>query len=297
MADAITPITREFSIAYLTLDEFKNAPTALDYGNLVVGGNQAAQDAELTNAIIRASSYIDQYCNQIVGATTDTEQQRVRIRPDGTIRFHPKQNPIVALTAFSYGYTPQYLTSVTDPSIAWIEEQEVILPYTQVALNQSSQGPLGLGYPSSSRAETFIRYTYVNGWANTTTAATATAGTNSLTLTNGLGITAGGSLRIYDGANSELVTVANSYTFGSTTVPLTANLSYTHAAGVSVSNLPAAIKEAAILMTSAYLKIRGDASMTMEITSNPSRQIEGSSGVGTDVAHVHQILKPFVRIR
>jgi len=297
MANAITPITRQFSQPYLTLQEFKNAPTALDYGNLVVGGNQAAQDAELTNAITRASSYIDQFCNQILGATADTEQQRVRIRPDGTIRFHPKYNPIVALTAFSYGYTPLDLTTVADPSVAWIEEQEVILPYAQIALNQSSQGPLGFGYPSSSRAETFIRYSYINGWANTTTAASATAGATSLTLSDGLGITAGSSLRIYDGASSELVTVASSYTFGSTTVPLTAAIAYAHAAGISVSNLPAAIKEAAILMTSAYLKIRGDASMVMDITNTPTNQITGSSGVGTDIAHVQQILKPFVRIR
>jgi hypothetical protein len=297
MANSITPITRQFSQPYLTLQEFKNAPTALDYGNLVVGGNQAAQDAELTNAITRASSYIDQYCNQILGATLDTEQQRVRIRPDGTIRFHPKYNPIVALTAFSYGYNANYLTAIPDPSIAWLEEQQVIVPYTQIALNQSSQGPLGFGYPSTLRAETFIRYTYVNGWANTTTAATATAGATSLTVASGLGITAGGSLRIYDGASSELVTVADNYTFGSTTVPLTAAITYTHAAGISVSNLPAAIKEAAILMTSSYLKIRGDASMVMDVTSSPSRQIEGNPAVGSDVTHVQQILKPFVRIR
>ena len=297
MANAITPITRQFSQPYLTLQEFKNAPTALDYGNLVVGGNQAAQDAELTNAITRASSYIDQYCNQILGATLDTEQQRVRIRPDGTIRFHPKYNPIVALTAFSYGYNPMLMTTVTDPSIAWMEEQQVIMPYTEIALNQSSQGPLGFGYPSTSRAETYIKYTYVNGWANSTLTSTATAGATSLTLNTGLGITAGCSLRIYDGASTELVTVADNYTFGSATVPLTAAIAYTHSAGVSVSNLPAAIKEAAILMTSAYLKIRGDASMVMEVTSTPTRQIEGSAAVGNDVAHVQQILKPFVRIR
>jgi hypothetical protein len=189
------------------------------------------------------------------------------------------------------------MIAAPDPSVAWLEEQQVVMPYTEVALNQSSQGPLGLGFPATSRAETFIRYTYVNGWANTTTATTATAGATTLTVSEGVGITAGCSLRLYDGAITELVTVADSYTFGSTTVPLTSPIAYTHAAGISVGNLPAAIKEAAILMTSAYLKIRGDAAMVMQVTSNPSRQIDGSSGVATDVAHVQQILKPFVRIR
>jgi hypothetical protein len=297
MANAITSITRQFSKPYLTLTEFKNAPTALDYGNLVVGGNQAAQDAELTNAITRASSYIDQYCNQILGATLDTEQQRVRIRPDGTIRFHPKYFPIVALTAFSYGYTPLLMNQIPDCSIAWIEEQEVIVPYTEVALNQSSQGPLGFGYPSTSRAETYINYTYVNGWANTTTNGAATAGATTITLSDGLGITAGCALRIFDGASSEIIQVASSYVYGSATVPLTAPLAFNHADGISVSNLPAAIKEAAILMTSAYLKIRGDASLVLDVTTSPGQQIDGSQKIGNDIAHVQQILKPFVRIR
>ena len=118
MATAISPIIRQVSRPYLSLAEFKNAPTALDYGNLVVGGNQAAQDAELTNAITRASSWIDQYCNQIIGATADTEQQRTRIRPDGTIRFHPKYFPLIALTAFSWGATPNSLVASQDGAAA-----------------------------------------------------------------------------------------------------------------------------------------------------------------------------------
>ena len=149
MANAISPIIRQVSSPYLSLQEFKNAPTALDYGNLVAGGNQAAQDAELSNAITRASSWIDQYCNQIIGATQDTEQQRVRISSDGTIKFHPKYFPIVALTSFSWGADPQSLVSAPDCSIAWLEEQQVIFPYANAATNWSSQGPLSLGFVST----------------------------------------------------------------------------------------------------------------------------------------------------
>jgi hypothetical protein len=128
MTTAISPITSQFSTPYLTLDEFKNAPTALDYGNLVQGGSSAAQDAELTNAITRASSWIDQYCNQVLGATVDTEQQRTRIRPDGSVIFHPKYSPIVAVTQITMGTDPQAVTAVPDPSISWIEESHVVFP-------------------------------------------------------------------------------------------------------------------------------------------------------------------------
>jgi hypothetical protein len=299
MATAISPITRQFSRPYLTLQEFKNAPTALDYGNLVVGGNQAAQDAELSNAITRASSYIDQYCNQVLGATTDTEQQRVRVNTDGTLRFHPKYFPVVALTDLKYGFYPNQLTTVPDPAQAWLEEQEVIFPYGNMAYTQSSQGPLGFGFTSNGRAETFIKYTYINGYANTILAADVAQGATSITVAEGMGIIAGEMLNLYDGASTERVTVASTYTFGSTTVPLASGLVYAHSTGVSASNLPAAIKEAAILMTTAYLKIRGDAAMTMEVTNAATRQSMGGGAakLGTEIGHVQEILKPFRRIR
>jgi hypothetical protein len=264
---------------------------------LVVGGNQAAQDAELSNAITRASSYIDQYCNQILGATVDTEQQRIRTKSDGTLRFHPKYFPIVALTNLSYGFYPNQMTTVTDPSQAWMEEQEVIFPYANMAYTQSSQGPLGFGFATSDRAETFIKYTYINGYANTLLASSASAGDTSITVSEGTGIIAGEMLNVFDGASTERVIVGSGYTFGSTTVPLTSALTYAHAAGVSVSNLPAAVKEATILMTTAYLKIRGDASMTMAVTNTATSQIAGSSKVTNEINHVQDLLKPFRRIR
>ena len=299
MATAISPITRQYSTPYLSLDEFKNAPTALDYGNIVAGGNQAAQDKELSNAITRASSYIDQFCNQVIGATNDTEQQRVRLRPDGTFRLHPKYFPVVALTSLSYGFTPlaQDQNVATDCSIAWLEEQEIIFPYAQMSNSWSSQGPLSFGMPSASRAETYVRYSYVNGYTNTNLAANVLAGATSITVADADGIVAGQSIKIYDGANTENVVVGSTYTFGSTTVPLTAPLQFAHTTGASFSSLPAAVKQAAILITGAFLKIRGDASLTMAVTNTPSAQADGNQRVSSDIALAEEMLKPFRRIR
>ena len=297
MTSVVSPIIRQVSRPYLTLDEYKNAPTALDYGNLVQGGNQAAQDAELTNAITRASSYIDQYCNQVLAATLDLEQQRVRVANDGTLRWHPKYAPIVSLNSLSVGYYPGDLTNVPDLSGAWIEEQQIVFPLQSGQLQWSSQGPLGLGWGGNPRSQTYINYTYVNGYPVSKVATQASLGATSLLLDTGLGITAGQVLKIYDGASSEDVIVASTYVYGSATVPLASPTLYAHAVGVAVSSLPAAVKQACILITSAYLKIRGDASLVLEVTNRPGQQIEGSQKVGSDIAHAQEILKPFRRIR
>ena len=297
MANGITPITPQFSTPYLTLDEYKNAPTALDYGNLVQGGNQAAQDAELTNAITRASSAIDVYCNQVLAATTDTEQQRVRVSTDGLLKIHPKYFPVVALTALSFGSYPGQLQSVPDCSLAWFEEQEIIFPYSASSLTYSSQGPLSFGFPVSNKVPVFVNYTYVNGYANTIIAANVSAAATSITVASGAGIVAGQMLTVYDGASTERVTVASTYTFGSTTVPLAAPAAYAHSTGVAVSALPAAIKQAAILITSANLKIRGDASLTLGVTNRPGEELAGSQKLGSDVAYAKELLNPFRRIR
>lgn len=297
MANAISPITRQMTSPYLTLTEFKNAPTALDYGNLVVGGNQAAQDAELSNAILRASSWIDQYCNQIIGATVNTEQQRTRGKSDGTLRLHPKYFPVVALTSLSYGPTALNLVPVTDCSVAWLEEQEIIFPASQLPTTMSSQGPLSFGFPGTPGREVYVNYTYVNGYANTTLASDSLASATTLTVKSGTGIVAGEMLTVYDGASTEQVTVASTYVFGSTTVPLVSPALFAHTAGVSVSALPAAVKEAAILMTSTFLKIRGDSALVLAVTNTPGTQVDGSQQLGNDTAFAQMLLKPFRRIR
>lgn len=297
MANAISPITYSFSTPYLTTDEYRNAPTAIDIDNLVFNSSDPdVQNSELANVIARASSWIDTYCNQILSSTVDTEQQRIRVRGDGTLRFHPDNYPVVALLSFAYGTDPNNLTLAQDCSVAWIENQEIIFPYASLSTTYSSQGPLAFGFPSTPQVETYIRYTYVNGYANTVIVS-ATVGATSLTVENGAGFRAGSTYKIYDGMTTENVTVASTYTFGSTTIPLVAPLAYSHNPGVSISGLPPAIKEAAILVTTAMLKVRGDNSMIMNVTTSPSEAIPGSQNIGQDMAMAKELLATYRRIR
>lgn len=297
MANAYSGTTHLFSNPYITVTEFKNAPTAIDISNLVFNSlDPEAQDAELENVIARASSWIDTFCNQVLAATVEQEQQRARISNDGTIRLHPRYSPIIALTSFQYGNPSTNLQTLPDCSIAWIEDAQIIVPYATLAGTLSSQGPLQFGFPTSPRIETYLKYTYVAGYANAQIV-TATAGDFTLTVDNGTGITAGLTLKIYDGFQSEFVTVDSSYVFGSTTVPLIAPLGYDHADGISISAMPPAIKEAAILVTTSFLKTRGDASMTMAVTTSASQALPGSQKVGEEIALAMQLLQPYRRVR
>jgi hypothetical protein len=297
MANGYGQTTQLLTIPYLTLEEYKAAPTAIDLDNLVFDSQDPeVQDNELRNVIARASSWMDTYCNQVLGATVETEQQRSRISTDGSIRFHPRFSPIVALTTFNYGY-PTNMASLGDCSIAWIEDQEIIIPNANLG-NWTSQGPLSFGsYNGGPSNQVFLNYTYVAGYTNTTLAADSAIGATSVTVANGTGIIAGQILSIYDGMNTELVTVASTYTFGSTTVPLTRALVNAHAIGSSFSALPPAIKQAAILVTTAMLKVRGDSSMTMMVTTQPTMSTPGSDRFSDEMKIAADILNTYARIR
>jgi hypothetical protein len=281
--------------AYITVAEFKNAPTSIDYDNLVIGGNAAAQDAELARVIMRASSFMNEYLNQNLVADQITETQRARVTGQGWIALHPNNSNVIALESFQYGPTPTMLATLNDCSQVWFENQQIIIPLAGNTLTYSSQGPLSFGaYSSSPYVQMFCQYTYVAGFVNTL--ATGTLGASQVTVAAGTGILAGQVLTIFDGAKTERVTVSSTYTYGSTTVPLTAPLVFDHAA-VAISNLPTTIKQACILLTTAFLKTRGDGSMTMNITTAPTSNITGDMRYSSEIRLALDMVGKYRRIR
>jgi len=296
MATLLGHTTEQFSTPYLTIAEYKQAPTAIDYNNLVVASSDpAVQDAELANVIARASSWIDVHCNQVLAATEETEQQRSRIRPDGSIIIHPRYSPLVALLSLSYGSDLNQLQDYPDVSKGWLEDQSVILPNN---VNYTSQGALQFGIPVAPRRDIFVRYTYVSGYANTLLASSVSSGASSVTVKSASGIMVGSWLTVYDGLSTENVQVASTYTYGSTTVPLVSPLAYAHASGVAFSALPPAVKQAAILATTAFIKVRGDTSLVMDVINTPLNHGRGDTQrITSDLSLAEDLLKPFRRIR
>jgi hypothetical protein len=291
-------VTELFSTPYLTVAEYKQAPTSIDFNNLVTNSSDPkVQDAELANVIARASSWMDTFCNQVLSATTETEQQRARMGSDGYLKVHPNYWPIISLTSFSYGANPYQLVSYSDLTQAWIEPQSIVIPWSVGNMNWSSAGPLNLGMAGSPRGTVFCRYTYVNGYANTLLGASCSAGSSSITVKDATGIIPNSKLTIYDGLNTENVTVSSTYTPDSTTVTLAVNAVNAHSSGVAVSALPPAIKQAAILATTAFLKVRGDSSLTMSVTNTVSGSVPGSQFTSDDMALAQELLLPFRRNR
>ena len=284
--------------SYITVQEYKNAPTAVDIDNLVVGGNLDAQNAELANLIARASSYMDEFFNQNLCANSETETQRVRVSNMGYLAVHPNNDPIIAITDFQYGSDPINLYSLSQLNTIWFEEQQFLVPVAPLSATQySSQGPLGFyGFPPSGRSWVYCQYTYDAGYVNNAIA-TAVATESTMVMANPRGIRAGFDYTISDGPRSEKIVVDSSYEYGSTTVPLVAPLRYSHAEGTTMGNLPSAVKQACILITTAFVKARGDSSLTMGITTKPIGNQLPSQMYGGEIALAMTMVDKFRRIR
>lgn len=297
MAVGITPDTTNEN-SYISIEEYKSAPTSLSLSTLVVNGNQQAQDAELANIILRASSYMNEYFNANLVADEYTETQRIRFSASsGYFALHPNNAPVISLSAFQYGADPNALYSLSDCSAAWFEGQQIIIPGSQIGWNWTSQGPLGFGGNFTGNNWTFTKYTYVAGYVNTTFATPTQIGDTQITVVDPTGIIAGQRYRIVDNYRNEWVYVADNYVYGNAVVPLAEPLVFAHEATAVFSNLPNVIKEACILITSALIKMRGVGSTTMQYTTQPTNNVPDSTRYGTEIALALDMVNKYRRIR
>lgn len=277
---------------YITAAEFKASATGVDISQLVPGGTTAENDAALLVKIARASSYADNLCHKVLAATLDTQSGCYRLRPDGTIVVPLDNTPIIEVVSVALGYRAGQLAPLGDLSGIQFRKKSIAIPVTGLSLG----GLAGPGVPARA-GWVFATVGYVNGWANTTLATPAAVGDLSVTVSQPLGIFPGLALQLYDGANTEPVTVAASYIQGSATVPLTAPLAFAHTAGVSASALPPSIKEAVVLLTTALIKTRGAESVVMgamEAEPDKSEKIEAGGLEEFDLAV--DVLTEFVRV-
>ena len=140
--------------------------------------------------------------------------------------------------------------------------------------------------------------TYVNGYANTVLSASVAASATAIPVLDLAGFLPNAQFQIYDGASTELLTVNASFTAvsGPGSLPISRPLAYAHAATISASALPPAVKQAAIFVTSAILKARGNSALVMGSLTPSMIQTE-SPAASNDLAAAWDILKPYRRIR
>lgn len=292
---ALSNTAPQVSRPYLTAEEYRRAPSGVD-ASALVPGDAAASVAELGNVIARASSWIDQQCNQVLSATVDTESGRFRVGRDGLLRVHCRHSPIVAVTGFSYGAQGSALSPVTDLSRVWVEDSAFVVPLIGA---RSWRGPIEFGGVLRPGGEAYCQWEYVSGWPNTTLAQVAAVGATQITVTDGTGIIPGGQVTLYDNNSTETVTVAAGYTFGAATVPLAAPLQFAHdTIGISVSALPQVIKQAAVLTTSALIKTRSASAIVMGgMRSQPDTKTARNVLTLDEMEDVRAMLRPFTRVR
>lgn len=295
MAQAITTVSAVGSRPYITVAEYKQAPTSVDVDDFVGGGSLALNDVELSNVITRASSWIDTHCGQVLAATQDTDSFRARVSRDGFLRLHTRFFPIIGVVSASYGSNPLQMNTI-DVTTGFIEQMSVTFPLQ--SLTSSFMGTLQFSNVYSPLAEQFVTITYTNGYANAVLSANSVVGATSITVSDRTGFQPGTRFTVFDGINTEQLTVASSYTpaTGAGTVALASAATLAHTSGVSVSALPAAVKQAAIYMTNVILKSRGNSALVMQGLT-PSA-IEGTNpNVSNDYAMACDLLKPFRRMR
>lgn len=288
---AVAPYVPSYAnrVPYITVGEFQNAPTGVDASQLVVRGSYNDNLSILGTMLARASGWVDAICHQVLACTPEVQVGRYRIRRDGSMWVPLAYSPVVAVTDVSWGYTTA-LTAMTDLSGVWIEGKIAQVPLTNI--NPSVNGAV------ASDGTVYAQVGYLAGFPNTVLAAAALVGDSTVTVTSGLGIPAGMPMTLFDAAQTEGVTVASGHAFNSTTVELSAPLTYAHDAGTAISALPDQVKQATISLAAALIKTRGAQALSMpSMSSQPSKKELIGSGGNTDVEVAEALLCDFIRVR
>lgn len=228
-------------IGYVGLPALKAYPEYRNLANLVPGGDQAAQDAELANMIARASAQIDGYLNRSLLPQAVTKPETVRINSDYEALIVPDDRPFNRVTAVAANPVPGpgSATVTVDPATVYPTFLGKV-PTLHIPLQGVGLGPGG---------SCLVTTTIETGYARCRLSADVAAAANSLTVDDENGFAAGLRFRIADPGVDEYLTVAATYVPGSGTVPLTGATTFAHKAGADLTAVPSDVEEACILWT------------------------------------------------
>ncbi len=291
------------TVPYVTVPEFLAAPTWLDNQDLIPGGTETQQEAELYNVLLKASGWANRIAEQTLCAHTVIEQDRYPVDRYGNIYIVPLNNPIRQVNAIACGRDFQNLALLTlSPANPWIERQESII-VSQVA-GGADLSSLQFGRALTTCGEVYVQYSYVAGFCNTTLSAPASAGASQITVANPAGLVAavtGGLLgtipgsvaRIWDPGAEEAIQVSNSWVAGTNPVLLASPLVNDHAAGAGVSEMPAELHQA-VQELAVGLLMREDVSFEEPYGNTPFgptvRESHEGGQAGGLINHAREIL-------
>lgn len=261
--------------SYLTPADVLSAPLGIALSSLP-GANPGTSPVltqqvyeQLVGVIARASGMVDNYVEQVLGATLDSEEKWTNrglawVDVDGYLNVHADYWPVLSVQSFRYGYPTLGGTAWTDVALA-----DLLLARERITYPGA--------FPRRGTPPLRVQYTYLNGWPNTLLTGPVSAGATSLPVADATGMVAGGKLTIYDQGNTEAVTVASDWspTQGAATVPVQTAIQFAHTPtlrpvtgqvqpyDIAVSALPEDVRQATLLVVKRIVEVRGASALTM----------------------------------
>lgn len=279
--------------SYITCEEYRAAPTALNTNNLIPGASQPQQDAELATLIEEASRKLDEWAWQPLYATPGAQQDsNVRVK-DGSAVLRAHQDRVKAVTSFAWGSTWTSLTTLTNPSV-WIEENRAQVSLSGAGLTWS--GSLNLNQPLWGTV--FASWSYVAGWVTTRLSNPQNIGDTTITVDNPtgiVGVTTPGVpatyLRLSAGA------VKNTYMVQSVAggvATLATPLVEAWPAGAGASEVPMDVAKACQKVVSHYIKERSGTGVVMSRTpvAATTKDVGDEMAEAQDTAERYRRLAP-----
>lgn len=273
---------------YLTTAEFMAAPTGVSTTQLVPGGSVAANTQALEMQIQRASAWADNFCNQTIAATVDTQSgiYRVQRTPDGCgtcIKVELDYSPILGVVDVQTGTRPSTMAELTDYTDVWIGKKTVTIPVGCWDRNM------------------YANIRYVNGYANTALTTAANIGDTTLTVASPLGVMPGQQINVQGTTTGETVTVSPTWTPQvagiAVVVPITTPLVNAYTVGSTVTAFPQDIKQAIILITKSYILVPGDQAIVIPTYgSQPTHSQPMTPSVADDIDLAAELLAPYRRV-
>jgi len=293
-------------VPYVSPGEYLHAPTAVATGNLVPGGSDSDNEAELANVISRASGWLDEICFHLapgtLAASPGTESAWMRPKPNGELVLICNYKPILQVDGLALGSGPQTIQSMTSSEAQGltIDGTTIRVPSCELPASESFGGT-----PTASNGKVYVVWSYVSGFPHSYLTEQAEEGAETITLAPAepggsalYGIYPGTQLTIHDGGSTEVIVVE---AVQGLTLKLKGALAYQHLVPdapntVRVTAIPWAIEQACISLTSCLIKRRGARAMVMPTTpgAKPTgKQEESQPGGQMDYKQAMELLAPY----
>ena len=267
-------------VPYLSLAEYKNGASGTAWNNLSANTtSQPQRDTLLTQCLMRASSWADEICHQVLAATIQWKQGRSRVRSDdwGRPYFDAAldQTPLIGVSQVLVGTAPNDLIALADMSMLEPRGKNVLRVYLS-GMPTGSNNAYWIGVGQS----VLWQVQYIAGYANTVLTAAVTGAATSLPVADPLGFAPGQQVTLYGASSVEYPAIAATWAPSSSTAPASLPLAAatgagnSYAIGDSVSAMPASIKEAVSNLATVAIRERGQWAIVMASVRGQAESVE-----------------------